>query len=137
MHLRKGGNITNQCAVGESKRCELIHTFSLQLILILHTIEREITPVNLHLVQDVESELVITDFVGCRSSQNHCPRLCNCLQQGTSVDFLPRIQCTEYESQHLSCGQSPQGGTQALWLNTQQETSLPPLKKRYCLQCSL
>lgn len=58
--LKRGGNITNQCAVGELKRCELIHTFSLQLIHFLHTMELKVIPRNSHLVRYVDSELIIT-----------------------------------------------------------------------------
>lgn len=50
------GDITNQCAVGELKWCELIHAFRLQLILNLHTMELQIIPIILHLVQCVSVE---------------------------------------------------------------------------------
>lgn len=83
------GGITNQCAVGELKWCELIHAFSLQLILILHTMELKIIPIISHLVQYANSELIITVSSGCRPLQNHCPSLCNCLQAGINLDSLP------------------------------------------------
>lgn len=51
-----GGMITNQCAVGELNWCEVIHIFALHLT--LHTMELKMIPTILHLVYNVNSELI-------------------------------------------------------------------------------